>query len=132
MKVYHASKTKLNGDPLIPRIPQNALCGEDKAIGRICFSSSINGCLSSIDGLEFGDTLYIYTAGITPYFPTVDQVPDAFLFGEIWSLEKVDKYQLFGIVKIMGYVGCEINNQVNNQYSYSLMMEVGSEIFRTS
>ena len=121
MKVYHASKMKFNGEAFIPRIPDNPLYDEDRVIPRICFSASINGCLSSINNLGVNDILYVYIADINPYFPTVEQVPDIFLFGEVWSLERVENYELYGIVRIIGYIGCEINNQVNNQFIYTMI-----------
>ena len=118
MIVYHVTREVLNGIKLIPRVPTNIIKNEDLIIKRICFSASLNGCLISIDNLVFDDKLYVYQADIKPYYPTLKQVPDMFLTGEVWSLEIVNNLKLMGVISITGYIGCEIDGEVNNQYAY--------------
>ena len=118
MKGYHVSRKVLSDKRLIPRVPYNTLEKEDREIKRVCFCASINGCLTAIDNLEFNERLYMYVADIDPYYPTHKQVPDIILTGEVWSLKVVDNLKLIGSILVNGYIRCEINNQVNNQYSY--------------
>ena len=118
MVVYHASREILKDVTLLPRVPNSAMNIEDKTVKRVCFSSSVNGCLTAIDGLEFNEKLYVYETIIKAYTPTHKQVPDAFLTGEVWSLDPVSKLKLVGVLFIKGYIGCEVGGMVNNQYSY--------------
>ena len=40
--------------PISPRVPNNTMYGEDKSIGRICVSTSLDDCLTGLLILGFG------------------------------------------------------------------------------
>ena len=108
---------------LNPKIPKSIMKIEDSITPRICVSSSLNGYLSSIDGLCNYDKLYVYETNVSDiYQPTESQVPDAFLTGELWILEKC-KFNIIGSVIIRGYCGLAIGSMENNQYIYDFKGE---------
>lgn len=74
---------------LTPRVPAISLdTFEDTSIPRVCFSDSIDGCISA---LQYASRFFVYVPLGNPKLitPTVEQVRDAQFTHEVWSLEKV-------------------------------------------
>lgn len=100
---YHLS-TKKNLKYLTPRIPECAVSlYEDVATKRVCFSDSIEGCLSAIQ--QGPAKYYVYIVAEDPdnfdiHYPTVDEVRDAKFTHEVWILTKVK-------VKCVGVITCD-------------------------
>ncbi len=98
--LYHLSRdNKLK--TLTPKVPECAVPGyEDTETKRVCFSDSVDGCLSAIQspGKYY---VYIPKEGIPQdsiYYPTVDDVRDAKYTHEVWILSEV-KVKCMGIIK---------------------------------
>lgn len=93
--LYHISKEDLNNKTLYPRVPVNELTSkgeENFRVKRVCLSIFIEGCLQSVPKVNLSDTFNIYIPRNEikkQYIPTVNEVKDAKLTGEIWSLEPV-------------------------------------------
>lgn len=94
-KLYFISKYSRDDDRLLPRVPDNYLTKngyEDNTTPRVCFSETINGCLTglsrNIDNQEF----YVHMP--TGYYevikPTKEQVPDVDITKEKWICSPVD------------------------------------------
>lgn len=98
--LYHLSKNgKLK--TLTPKVPEGALPEyEDTKTKRVCFSDSIDGCLSSLmnPGKYY---VYIPKEDIREdsiYYPTVDDVRDAKYTHEVWLLSEIE-VKCIGIIK---------------------------------
>lgn len=105
MILYHVSQDMLHNGIFEARIPDKKLKGEDNTIPRVCFSSSIEGCLSSMptggSGLEahMDDSNNIYKIfridtdkyGVKYMAPEElimkEFVMDAEVTGEYWILD---------------------------------------------
>lgn len=90
-KIYHLS-TKSDIKYLIPRIPETGVdIFEELTTPRVCFATTIDGCLSAI---QQGDLEYYVYVPVNDdcdiVIPTNDQVCDAFLNGEVWILTGID------------------------------------------
>ena len=95
--MYHISEKPLEHLTLHPRIPDNYMTQngyEDNVTPRVCFSTDISTCILALPFKSKGMQLYvykpkhIYNQGI--YIPTSDEVPDAKLSQEIWSLNSIE------------------------------------------
>ena len=89
--LYHLS-SDANLKLLTPKIPNGAVPEyEEMTTPRVCFSDTIEGCLSAV---QIGDgQLYVYTPvdeDIDYYIPSNSEVYDAFLTGEVWILKEVE------------------------------------------
>lgn len=85
---------------LTPKVPSCAIpMYENVSTKRICFSDSIDGCLSALDP-PTDSMLYAYTPieEINAIKPDVNDVRDAKYTWEVWSLNKV---QVKNIGKVM-------------------------------
>lgn len=92
---------------LTPRIPSIALdTYEDTTIPRVCFSDSIDGCLSA---LQYAGNFFVYIPLNEPklIIPTREQVKDAEFTHEHWCLEEVP-------VKCLGKVNAGWNYRIKN------------------
>lgn len=94
--LFHISCEDLDGKTLLPRVPQNGCVSaglEDAVTPRVCFCTSIEGALGALanDSIPYGRVynVYIPTRRLHVHWPTVYQVPDAILTGEVWCLEPV-------------------------------------------
>ena len=111
--LYHISPYKLSevsGTILLkPRIPKMRLPGEDGHTPRVCFSTSINGCLNSISAelLFWGETAWpYYVYSPTAYSPSscipaeqlYAKIPDAYATNEVWIIDPV-KVKSVGIIR---------------------------------
>ena len=100
MQYYFISKQNHDGKTLEPLIPKNRMRDEDNKIKRICVSSSIAGCLTAIHILKEGNYVYIHSCESDSVIqPTIKQVPDVQLTGELWIIEPV-KMTLISKIKI--------------------------------
>jgi hypothetical protein len=77
-----------------PRVPKNFLTQngyEEDTIPRICASSTIDGCLKGLSKNLKGVTLFVHTpiTDETPYNPTLNEVPDSKITGEVWFKKSV-------------------------------------------
>lgn len=102
--LYHLSKSK-NLIKLTPRVPECVVPSyEDSITKRICFSDSIEGCLSAIQ--EPGE-YYVYnidqkTYENDLYIPSVYDVRDAKYTHEVWILKEVN-VKCIGKIKSFNY-----------------------------
>lgn len=91
--LYHLSADKLEETILYPRIPETAVdCYEDTQTLRVCFSESIDGALSALQG-DVG-MYYVYTpkdiSKCFIYHPTEKEVFDSPYTKEVWILNAVE------------------------------------------
>ena len=99
--LYHISKYKLL-TPMIPRIPKSKF--EDQTTPRICFSTSIQGCLIGVNENKdiSGEVFHVYGLETSNYItPTKEQVKDVDITGEVWVTEKCSPKHLYDI-KVIG------------------------------
>lgn len=98
-KYYFVSVTNMNDKLLQPRIPDNFLTqigAEDNKTPRVCFSDSIDGCLIALSRNLKGMKLFVHVAdcdeSVLRQFrhPTTEEVPDANITDEVWSLKPVE------------------------------------------
>lgn len=109
--LYHLSKdSKL--ETLTPKIPECAISMyEDIETKRVCFSDSIDGCLSA---LQTPGKYYVYVPieniqEESLYYPTVDDVRDAKYTHEVWVLSEV-KVKCIGAIKSPNIYTTESHN----------------------
>ena len=99
--LYHLSKVE-NLELLTPKVPECAIpMYEDTKTKRVCFSDSIDGCLSA---LQSPGKYYVYIPKEniqedSIYYPTVDDVRDAKYTHEVWVLSEIG-------VKCIGIIKC--------------------------
>lgn len=106
MKYYHLSTSKkpLN---LTPRVPDNFFTKngyEDGKTARVCFSTSIDGCLAALSMNLEGKKFFIhapdnYKGRIKDNSYVKTKVPDAKITGEVWFLDTV-KTKIIGEVTV--------------------------------
>lgn len=110
---FFVSSKNFNNKILTPRIPKNRLTKngkEDNIVPRICVSKSLLGCIESTEVYGNYKRIYVHTCqSIKVTQPSLNQVNDAYLFGEEWILEPVEM-KLFTIL----YMKKEI---INEHYS---------------
>jgi len=123
MKVFRVSTIDEDKLYIHPTIPIHTHCDEDTTIKRICCSPSINGCLSSVDNLDYKNIMYVYESEVGEFYqPTEQQVYDVYLTGELWLL-KSTLFTKIGRLIITGYIGQDYKDRVNNQYAFSFKQE---------
>jgi RimJ/RimL family protein N-acetyltransferase len=91
------SDKNMGGKTLIPRVPNNFLIKngyEDSVTPRVCFADSIDKALMAISRNLTGEELYVHQPkNINKkaiYKPTIKEVPDVNITGEIWYKEPVE------------------------------------------
>lgn len=104
-KLYHLSKSNLDNKTLIPRIPSNFLVNngyEDDKTKRVCFSSSIDKALRAMSQNLKGMKLYVHVPDkyYDTYTPTLKEVPDSKITGEIWIKQPV-KLKCIGQIEVI-------------------------------
>lgn len=108
--LFHLSENP-NIKRLMPKIPAYAVSEfENLTTKRICFSDSIEGCLSALQDMP--RKFYVYTPikeNIPIYTPTVDEVRDAKINHEVWSLKPV-KVKCIGTIKSEDYIKATKHN----------------------
>lgn len=101
-QIYHLSKEYLDGKSLKPRIPSNTMWGEDRRHKRVCFSTSIVGCIRALPSAHGEYFVYVpEKRGDTKVFvPSMDEVPDVKWTREKWVRKKV-KVRCIGKLKVL-------------------------------
>ena len=102
--LYHLSTNK-NLSILTPRIPECAISiYENTRIKRVCFSDSIDGCLSALQNIP--TKYYVYVPynlqNEDIYYPTENDVRDAKHTHEIWYLNEIN-VKCIGAIKSFNY-----------------------------
>ena len=102
--LFHLSTDNLDGKVLKPRIPSNYLINngfEDGTIKRVCFSTSIDGCLSGMSSNIKDKEFYVHVPDekVKVKVPSKEQVPDVNITHERWILSDV-KVKCIGKIKV--------------------------------
>ena len=106
MQYYHVSSDNQGNKKFKPRIPDLKMDDEDGITKRVCFSTSIIGCLSAINVEEYItciDRIFYVHVPIgyrgKIHKPTKKEVPDVIETREKWFLNTV-KLKCIGKIKI--------------------------------
>lgn len=88
-KYYHLSLSNLDKKTLQPSIPDNFLTKneyEENKTKRVCFSNSIDGCLRGLSQNLKDKEFYVHIIddNSSIYKPTIEEVPDCKVTGEVW------------------------------------------------
>ena len=115
-KLYHLSFEKMDGKVLYPRIPDSRATNENETVPRVCFSTSIIGCIKAICADNLRCSIYVYEPSNAPgykyidnlFVPTKEDVPDVIETREKWITCPV-KMKLSGVVHIQPKVYNDCN-----------------------
>lgn len=104
-KIYFLSESNMDGETLLPRIPSNYMTKngyEESKTPRVCFSTSIDGSLMGLSQNLKGKELYVHIpdSEVSIYKPSVKQVPDCKITGEVWVKDKVN-IKCIGKIKVI-------------------------------
>lgn len=104
-KIYFLSNTNMDGKVLSPRIPSNFMTKngyEESKTPRVCFSTSIDGSLMGLSQNLKDKDLYVHipNSEVSVYKPSVKQVPDCKITGEVWVKDKVN-IKCIGKIKVI-------------------------------
>lgn len=107
--LVHLSLTNLDGTTLEPRVPDNYFAKngyEDGTTKRVCFTPNVGKCLMAMSKKCDGMECYVMVpeGNYKTYRPTVKEVPDSKITGEIWIKEPV-KVRCIGKIKVTGDAG---------------------------
>ena len=108
-KVYHLSQTNLDGKTIQPTVPSNYMTKngyEDGKTKRVCFATSIDGCLRGLSLKCEGMKLFVHVpdGNYNIYKPSNKEVPDANITGEVW-IKKAVKMKCIGQIYVIGDKG---------------------------
>ena len=108
-KVYHLSQTNLDGKTIQPTVPSNYMTKngyEDGKTKRVCFATSIDGCLRGLSLKCEGMKLFVHAldGNYNIYKPSNKEVPDASITGEVW-IKKAVKMKCIGQIYVIGDKG---------------------------
>lgn len=108
-KVYRLHKENGNGKTVNPEIPNNFFTKngyEDNTTKRVCFTTSINKCLMAMSQNCKDMILYVHIPDgkYTLYKPTIQEVPDSRVTGEVWILRPV-KLKCIGKIHVIEDAG---------------------------
>lgn len=93
---YFISEKPVKEKRLIPRVPTNFFTKngyEDNTTKRICFSTSVDKCLTALSQNNTNKYFYVYKPKSIPkiiYKPNKKAVPDSEITDEIWITDPVD------------------------------------------
>lgn len=114
-----------NESVIHPRVPSNFMTKngyEENKIPRVCFSTSIDGCLRALSQNVNGKEFYVYNPEIsskhTVYKPTQKEVPDAKVTNEHWILQPVTLYCI-GKIRVTGEKGNGIPYKYGDKNQYT-------------
>ena len=104
-KIYFLSESNMDGKTLLPRIPSNYMTKngyEESKTPRVCFSTSIDGSLIGLSQNLKDKELYVHIpeSEVNIYKPSVKQVPDCKITGEVWVKDKVN-IKCIGKIKVI-------------------------------
>ena len=108
-KVYHLSQTNLDGKTIQSTVPSNYMTKngyEDGKTKRVCFATSIDGCLRGLSLKCEGMKLFVHVpdGNYNIYKPSNKEVPDANITGEVW-IKKAVKMKCIGQIYVIGDKG---------------------------
>ena len=108
-KIYHLSQTNLDGKTIQPTVPSNYMTKngyEDSKTKRVCFATSIDGCLRGLSLKCEGMKLFVHVpdGNYNIYKPSNKEVPDASITGEVW-IKKAVKMKCIGQIYVIGDKG---------------------------
>lgn len=114
--IYFVSENSMDDELLTPRIPSNYLVNngyEDKETKRICFSTSIDGCLAALSKNIKGHDLYVHVPDhpCKIYKPTTKEVPDCKITNEVWVKHPIS-------IKCIGKIHVEEAEGPGIKYTY--------------
>lgn len=107
--IYFISDKNMDGKVLSPRIPDNYFTRhgyEDTKTKRVCFAPSIDKSLMALSNNITGKEFYVHIAigEYKVYKPTVKQVPDSKVTGELWVTKPI-KVSCIGKIKVISDMG---------------------------
>lgn len=108
-KIYHLSQINLDGKTIQPTVPSNYITKngyEDGKTKRVCFATSIDGCLRGLSLKCEGMKLFVHVpdGNYNIYKPSNKEVPDASITGEVW-IKKAVKMKCIGQIYVIGDKG---------------------------
>lgn len=109
MRLYKILFEDFGGEVILhPSIPKYPAKKEDRIAPRICTAPTIPMCIHSLElfshliGEITTKEVFVYYCDLDNYdnlvFPTQDQVPDAWLTGEVWITTDYKFYKLYDAV----------------------------------
>lgn len=114
-----------NESVIHPRVPSNFMTKngyEENKTPRVCFSTSIDGCLRALSQNVNGKEFYVYNPEIsskhTVYKPTQKEVPDAKATNEHWILQPVTLHCI-GKIRVTGEKGNGIPYKYGDKNQYT-------------
>ena len=117
-KLYFISTENIKDNLLFPRIPDNFFTKngyEDNIHKRVCFCKTVDKCLMALskncEGLVFNVYEVDNVNDYQVYKPSINEVPDCELTGELWILTPVK-------IKLAGKIKCT-NSIENDGYSFN-------------
>lgn len=105
-KLYHLSMERMDGRVLYPRVPESRADNEDAVTKRVCFSTSIRGCVKAICAESIMCSAYIYEPADIDKIkdnivvPSTNEVSDVKDTREKWVTCPVE-LKLVGVVRII-------------------------------
>ena len=110
-KLYFLSTINMNDDKLTPRIPSNYFTKnnyEENKTPRVCFAKTIDGCLMGLSKNLTDKEFYVHVPDPDGYYnvynPTIKEVPDCKITGEVWIKKPVD-LKCIGKIKVLKDTG---------------------------
>ena len=104
-ELYFITERIIDDNILVPKIPNNYFTQngyEDNKIKRVCFGKSVDECLMALSKNCKGLYFYVYTVKNTSEYevfkPSIIDVPDSKITGELWILTNV-KVSYVGKIK---------------------------------
>lgn len=115
-QLYHISNRKgiTNINPSIPNNFMTKNGYEENKTKRVCFAPSVDQCLMALSRNCEGEEFYVYTpdGDYKTYTPSIKEVPDVKITGEIWIKESVN-VKCIGKIRVL-----DTNNSPGKSYSY--------------
>lgn len=107
INLFFLSEKNMDGKTLYPRIPENFLTKngyEDITTKRVCFSTSIDKCLIALSQNVKDKEFYVHVpvpgSKLDIEKPTIQQVPDCKITGEVWVKNNV-KLKVISKIKVV-------------------------------
>ena len=115
-QLYHISNRKgiTNINPSIPNNFMTKNGYEENKTKRVCFAPSVGQCLMGLSRNCEGEEFYVYApdGDYKTYTPSIKEVPDVKITGEIWIKESVN-VKCIGKIRVL-----DTNKSPGKSYSY--------------
>lgn len=115
-QLYHISNRKgiTNINPSIPNNFMTKNGYEENKTKRVCFAPSVDQCLMGLSRNCEGEEFYVYApdGDYKTYTPSIKEVPDVKITGEIWIKESVN-VKCIGKIRVL-----DTNKSPGKSYSY--------------